>query len=169
MIQPLVLLETSAGEILLELDPQKAPATVRNFLAYVEEGFYAQTIFHRVIKNFMIQGGGLTIRLEEKPAKAPIANEAANGLKNVRGSIAMARTADPHSATAQFFINLVDNPELDHSAPDQEGYGYCVFGRVEDGMDVVDKIGKSRVTARGGHEAVPVDSVLILGASLFVV
>jgi peptidyl-prolyl cis-trans isomerase B (cyclophilin B) len=167
MEKPLVLLETSSGEILLELDPDKAPLTVRNFLAYVDEGFYANTIFHRVMKNFMIQGGGLTIRMEEKTAKAPIANEADNGLKNVRASLAMARSADPHSAACQFFINLVDNPELDHSSPDPEGYGYCVFGRVIEGMDVVDAIGKSAVRARDGHEAVPVDSVLIVSASRF--
>jgi peptidyl-prolyl cis-trans isomerase B (cyclophilin B) len=168
MDKPLVLLETSSGEILLELDPVEAPLTVENFLAYVDEGFYTHTIFHRVIKDFMIQGGGLTIRMAEKPAKAPIANEADNGLKNIRGSVAMARSAEPHSATAQFFINLVDNPELDYSSPDPEGYGYCVFGRVIDGLDVADKIAKCKVKVRDGHEAVPVDSVLITGASRFV-
>lgn len=168
MDQPLVLLETSSGDILLELDPEKAPITVRNFLSYVDEGFYANTIFHRVIKDFMIQGGGLTLRLEEKAVKPPIENEAANGLKNLRGTLAMARTADPHSASAQFFINLVDNAELDHDpAGGDAGYGYCVFGRVADGMDVVDKIAKGKVKAQGPHEALPTDSVLITSAGRF--
>ena len=168
MDQPLVLLETTSGDILLELYPDKAPATVGNFLAYVDEGFYANTVFHRVIKDFMIQGGGLTLRLEEKPATHPaIANEAATGLKNERGTLAMARTADPHSATCQFFINTADNPDLDHSAPDAEGFGYCAFGKVIEGMDVVDKIQKIKTKALGGHEAVPVDSVLITAASRF--
>lgn len=167
MDHPLVLLETSSGDILVELYPDKTPATVENFLRYVDEGFYKNTIFHRVIKGFMIQGGGLTMRLEEKPAGGPIANEAANGLKNERGAIAVARTADPHSATAQFFINTVDNPELDHSAPTAEGFGYCVFGKVVDGMDVVDKIEKTKIKALGEHEAVPVDSVVITGCSRF--
>ncbi|MDL2279834.1 peptidylprolyl isomerase, partial [Desulfovibrio sp. OttesenSCG-928-G11] len=159
MDKPLVLLETSSGDILLELFPDKAPESVKNFLQYVDEGFYANTIFHRVIKDFMIQGGGLTMRLEEKAVRAPVPNEAANGLKNARGSLAMARTADPHSAAAQFFINTVDNPELDFTSPDAEGFGYCVFGQVLEGLDVVDKIAKSKVAARGGHEALPVDSV----------
>lgn len=167
MADPLVLLETSSGDILLELYPDKAPETVANFLRYVDEGFYANTIFHRVIKGFMIQGGGLTLRLEEKPTGKPIKNEADNGLKNERGAIAMARTMAPHSATAQFYINTVDNPELDHTAPDLAGYGYCVFGKVSDGMDVVDKIEKSKVKAQGEHEALPVDSVLITNASRF--
>ena len=114
MSNPLVLVETSSGDMLLELFEDKAPATVANFLRYVDEEFYANTIFHRVISDFMIQGGGLTVRMEEKPTHAPIPNEAGNGLKNLRGTIAMARTSDPHSATAQFYINVVDNPELDH-------------------------------------------------------
>lgn len=168
MEQPLVLLETTSGDILLELDPAKAPATVANFLALVDEGFYANTIFHRVIRDFMIQGGGLTLRLEEKtPPRPPVNNEAANGLKNRRGAVAMARTADPHSAACQFFINTADNPGLDHTAPDAEGFGYCVFGNVIEGMDVVDKIQKIKTRAQGGHEAVPVDSVLITAASRF--
>jgi peptidyl-prolyl cis-trans isomerase B (cyclophilin B) len=164
---PLVLLETSTGDILLELFVDKAPATVENFLRYVDDGFYRDTIFHRVIKGFMIQGGGLTLRLEEKTTRAPVANEAANGLSNIRGGLSMARAADPHSASSQFFINTVDNFELDHRSADPEGFGYCVFGKVIDGMDVVDKIEKNRVRASGAHEALPVDSVLIINASRF--
>ncbi len=167
MENPMVLLETTSGDILLELFPDKAPLTVENFLAYVDEGFYNNTVFHRVIKDFMIQGGGLDIRLNEKPVKAPIRNEAANGLKNLRGTVAMARTADVHSATAQFFINTVDNPELDFSGETEDCFGYCVFGQVIDGMDVVDKIGKIKVKPVGVHEHVPTDSVLITGASRF--
>ncbi|MDL2207136.1 peptidyl-prolyl cis-trans isomerase [Desulfovibrio sp. OttesenSCG-928-F20] len=167
MDAPLILLESSSGDILLELFPDKAPESVKNFLRYVDEGFYANTIFHRVIKGFMIQGGGLTLRLEEKATHPPVPNEAANGLKNERGTLAMARTADPHSATSQFFINTVDNPELDFSAPDADGFGYCVFGKVVEGMDVVDKIEKGKVQARGEHEAMPVDSVVIVSASRF--
>ena len=167
MDKPLVLLETSSGDILVELDPEKAPATVENFLRYVDSGHYANTIFHRVIKDFMIQGGGLTLRMEEKPTEAPVINEAANGLKNTRGTLAMARAADPHSAAAQFFINTVDNPELDHVSPAPEGFGYCVFGTVIEGMDVVDKIAKAKVKAQGEHEALPVDSVVITAASRF--
>ena len=167
MDNPLILMETTSGDVLLELFPDKAPATVENFLRYVDEGFYTNTIFHRVIKEFMIQGGGLTLRMEEKPTKAPVKNEAANGLKNLRGTLAMARTADPHSAAAQFFINTVDNPELDHTAETTEGFGYCVFGKISDGMDVVDKIEKLKTKAVGEHEAVPTDSVLITGMSRF--
>ncbi len=167
MDNPLILMETTSGDVLLELFPDKAPATVENFLRYVDEGFYANTIFHRVIKEFMIQGGGLTLRMEEKSTQAPVKNEAGNGLKNLRGSLAMARTAEPHSAAAQFFINTVDNPELDHTAETTEGFGYCVFGKVSDGMDVVDKIEKLKTKAVGEHEAVPVDSVLISGMSRF--
>ena len=167
MEHPMVLIETSSGDILVELYPDKAPATVENFLAYADEGFYENTIFHRVIKDFMIQGGGLTMRLEEKTTRPPVKNEAENGLKNVKGSLAMARMAAPHSAAAQFFINTVDNPELDHSAPTEEGYGYCVFGQVVEGMDVVAKIEKSKTKPMGGHEALPVDSVVITGVSRF--
>ncbi|MDR2051418.1 MAG: peptidylprolyl isomerase [Deltaproteobacteria bacterium] len=167
MSNPLVLLETTAGDILLELFPECAPLTVENFLRYVDSGFYAGTIFHRVIKDFMIQGGGLTLRLEEKPPFPPVINEAANGLNNKRGSVGMARGGDPHSAAAQFFINHVDNPELDFRGKNAEGYGYCVFGEVIDGMDVVDKICGLKVRAAGEHEALPVDSVLISSASRF--
>ena len=164
---PNVLLDTTEGEILIELYPDKAPETVANFLKYVDEGFYKNTIFHRVIKGFMIQGGGLTLKMEEKPTSAPVKNEADNGLKNDRGTIAMARTMDPHSATAQFFINLVDNDFLNHSAPTMQGWGYCVFGKVVDGMDVVDKIGKTKTGSRPPYDDVPLDSVLINEASRF--
>ena len=167
MDHPMILIETSSGDILVELFPDKAPATVANFLQYVDDGFYAGTIFHRVIKDFMIQGGGLTMRMEEKPTRPPVRNEAANGLKNMRGVLAMARASDPHSAAAQFFINTVDNPELDHTAPDPDGFGYCVFGQVADGLDVVDKIAKVKVKAQGEHEALPVDSVVITAVSRF--
>ena len=133
-----VLMKTSMGEITLELDSDKAPKTVANFLGYVDEGFYDGTVFHRVISGFMIQGGGLGQDMEKKPTRDPVENEAKNGLKNVRGSIAMARTNDPHSATAQFFINHKDNANLDY--PSFDGWGYAVFGKVTDGMDVVDAI-----------------------------
>ena len=139
---PTVLLETSSGDILVELFPEQAPKTVANFLQYVDDGFYTNTIFHRVIPGFMIQGGGLSARMDEKPTREPVPNEADNGLKNARGTLAMARTRDPHSATAQFFINLVDNEFLDHTAPSTDGWGYCVFGKVTEGLDVVDKIAK---------------------------
>ncbi|MCR5256792.1 MAG: peptidyl-prolyl cis-trans isomerase [Desulfovibrio sp.] len=164
---PNVLLDTTEGEILIELYPDKAPETVANFLKYVDEGFYKNTIFHRVIKGFMIQGGGLTLKMEEKPTNAPVKNEADNGLKNDRGTIAMARTMDPHSATAQFFINLVDNEFLNYTAPTVQGWGYCVFGKVVDGMDVVDKIGKTKTGSRPPYDDVPLDSVLINEASRF--
>ena len=164
---PNVLLDTTEGEIHIELYPDKAPEPVANFLKYVDEGFYKNTIFHRVIKGFMIQGGGLTLKMEEKPTNAPVKNEADNGLKNDRGTIAMARTMDPHSATAQFFINLVDNDFLNHTAPTMQGWGYCVFGKVVDGMDVVDKIGKTKTGARPPYDDVPLDSVLINEASRF--
>jgi len=164
---PLVLLETSSGDILLELFEDRAPETVANFLRYVDEDFYRNTVFHRVIKDFMIQGGGLTVRMEEKPTHPPVQNEAANGLSNKRGTIAMARTFEPHSATAQFFINLADNPELDHVNGSAAGFGYCVFGQVADGMDVVDKIAGVKTRNQGMHEAVPMDMVVITGASRF--
>lgn len=167
MANPTVLLETTSGDILIELYADKAPATVENFLKYVNEGFYANTIFHRVIKGFMIQGGGMNMKMEEKATHAPIKNEADNGLANERGTIAMARTRDPHSATAQFFINLVDNDFLNHSAPTLDGWGYCAFGRVTEGMEVVEKIAKVKTKSMGMHENVPVDMVLITGASRF--
>ena len=167
MSNPMVLMETSSGDILLELFEDKAPVTVANFLRYVDEEFYNYTIFHRVLKDFMIQGGGLGVRMDEKATHESIQNEAGNGLKNLRGTIAMARTTEPHSAAAQFFINLVDNDFLDHQDDTPENFGYCVFGQVEDGMDVVDKIAKLKVKPQGEHEAVPLDMVVITRISRF--
>lgn len=164
---PVVLLETSSGDILLELFADKAPETVANFLEYVDSGFYANTIFHRVIKNFMIQGGGMGVRMDEKATRTPVKNEADNGVKNERGTVAMARTMDPHSASAQFFINLIDNDFLNHSEPSPQGWGYCVFGKVSEGMDVVEKIAKLKTKSAGMHDDVPVDMVVITGASRF--
>ncbi|MBN1343147.1 MAG: peptidyl-prolyl cis-trans isomerase [Phycisphaerae bacterium] len=159
--KPVVEMETSMGTVVLELDPEHAPITVENFLKYVDDGFYAGTIFHRVMPNFMIQGGGFEPGMGQKSTRSPIKNEATNGLKNVRGSIAMARTGDPHSATAQFFINVVDNAGLDHPGPGPSGWGYCVFGKVVSGMDVVDKIKSVSTTRKGPHENVPVEDVII--------
>lgn len=164
---PKVLFETTAGDILVELYPDKAPVTVENFLKYVDDGFYDNTIFHRVIPGFMIQGGGLDIKMKEKDTRDGIKNEADNGLKNERGSIAMARTMDPHSASAQFFINLKDNDFLDYRAPTPDGWGYAVFGKVIDGMDVVDKIAKAKTGSVGHYDDVPKDSILITKASRF--
>ena len=155
------------GAITLELDEGKAPITVANFLEYVRKGHYNGTVFHRVIPGFMIQGGGFAPGMEQKSTDKEIQNEANNGLKNDQYTIAMARTGDPHSATAQFFINLVDNSFLDHSAPTLDGWGYCAFGRVTEGMDVVDKIAKVKTKSMGMHENVPVDMVLITNASRF--
>jgi cyclophilin family peptidyl-prolyl cis-trans isomerase len=149
MSDPTVEFATSHGTFVVALEPAKAPKTVENFLAYVDAGHYDGTIFHRVIPTFMIQGGGFDASLEKRPTRAPIANEAGNGLKNARGTVAMARTGDPHSATAQFFVNVVDNAFLDHQAPEGQGWGYCVFGRVTEGMDVVDKI-KAEPTGAAG-------------------
>ena len=161
----MIKLTTNHGTITLELDTVNAPKTSANFIAYVESGHYDGTIFHRVIKNFMIQGGGMTPDMEQKPTQAPIENEgeqtAKAGLKNVRGSIAMARTNDPHSATAQFFINTVDNDFLDFKAPSGQGWGYCVFGKVVEGMDVVDAIRALRTGNKGFHQDVPKESVII--------
>jgi peptidyl-prolyl cis-trans isomerase B (cyclophilin B) len=165
MANPQVLLETSVGNITLELDREKAPITVENFLQYVEEGFYDGTVFHRVIDNFMIQGGGMTADLQQKKTKGQIQNEADNGLKNLVGSIAMARTSDVHSATAQFFINVNNNDFLDHQDKSARGYGYAVFGQVVDGTDVVDKIRKVKTGAKGMHQDVPVEPVTITRAS----
>lgn len=159
---PKVELQTSLGRITLELDGEKAPLSAENFLRYVDDGFYDGTIFHRVMPTFMIQGGGFTRDLQQKPTRAGIRNEAANGLKNVRGTIAMARTSDPHSATSQFFINVVDNPNLDH--PSFDGFGYAVFGKVIDGMATVDAIRQVATRPVGGHEAVPVETVVIQSA-----
>jgi peptidyl-prolyl cis-trans isomerase B (cyclophilin B) len=163
---PRVALETDKGKIVVELYPDKAPKTVKNFLDYVEAGQYDNTIFHRVIPGFMIQGGGMTVSMKEKPTKAPIKNEADNGLKNERYTLAMARTQVPDSATAQFFINTVDNDFLDFKAPSGQGWGYCVFGEVVDGMDVVDKIRAVRTGNKGFHQDVPVDDVIIEKAEI---
>jgi len=157
----MIRLTTNHGVIALELNAEKAPKTVANFLAYVEAGHYDNTIFHRVIRDFMIQGGGMEPGMIQKKTGAPIENEAANGLRNKRGSIAMARTGDPHSATAQFFINTVDNAFLDFKSPSGQGWGYCVFGEVVDGMDVVDKIRGVRTGNKGFHQDVPVEDVII--------
>ena len=157
----MIKLTTNHGVITLELDAEKAPKTVANFIAYVEAGHYDNTIFHRVIKNFMIQGGGMEPGMNQKETRAPIENEAGNGLKNVRGSIAMARTGDPHSATAQFFINTVDNDFLDFKAPSGQGWGYCVFGQVVEGLDVVDKIRAVPTGNKGFHQDVPKEDVII--------
>ena len=157
----MIRMQTNHGAIVLELDAQKAPKTVANFLAYAKEGFYDGTIFHRVIAGFMIQGGGFSPGMKQKPTRATIENEAVNGLRNNRGTIAMARTNDPHSASSQFFINLVDSDFLNFTAPTPRGWGYCVFGRVVEGMDVVDKIKATATGSRAGHQDVPVDDVVI--------
>jgi peptidyl-prolyl cis-trans isomerase B (cyclophilin B) len=160
-INPTVLMKTSKGDITIELYPDKAPLTVKNFLSYVDGKFYDGTIFHRVIKDFMIQGGGLTPAFEEKPSKPPIKNEAASGLKNKRGTIAMARTGEPHSATCQFFINHVDNSFLDNETA-SDGWGYCAFGKVVSGMDVVDAIASSPTMTKHGMRDVPRESIEII-------
>ncbi|MDH4134435.1 MAG: peptidylprolyl isomerase [Gammaproteobacteria bacterium] len=152
---------TSLGVVEIELDAAKAPNTAANFLGYVDKGFYNGTIFHRVIPGFMIQGGGMTAGMKEKPTGAKIQNEADNGLKNLTGSLAMARTSDPHSASAQFFINTVDNAFLDHRAKNPQGWGYAVFGKVTKGMDVVKKIEAVQTSSAGMHQNVPVKDVVI--------
>ncbi|WP_322043309.1 peptidylprolyl isomerase [Paraburkholderia sp. J67] len=157
----MVELHTNHGVIKLELNAEKAPKTVANFLEYVKSGHYDGTVFHRVIDGFMIQGGGFEAGMTQKPTQAPIENEANNGLKNVRGSIAMARTNDPHSASAQFFINVADNDFLNHSSPTPQGWGYAVFGKVVDGLDVVEKIKSVKTGSKGFHQDVPVDDVVI--------
>jgi len=163
---PKVVLETSLGRIVLELDAAKAPKTVANFLGYVKSGHYDGTIFHRVIPGFMIQGGGMTADMGEKRTGAPIPNEADNGLKNERGTVAMARTSDPNSATAQFFINSVDNKFLNHSGKTTQGWGYAVFGKVVEGMDVVDKISAVKTGNKGGHQNVPLEPVTLTKATI---
>ena len=163
---PKVLLKTSKGDITLELDAVKAPVTVKNFLGYVQDKFYDGTIFHRVIKDFMVQGGGLTAEMHEKAAKPAIKNEAGNGLKNLRGTVAMARTGEVHSATCQFFINTVDNAFLDHKDNTVEGFGYCVFGKVVAGLDVLDAIAAVPTGSRRGHADVPREPIAILSATL---
>jgi peptidyl-prolyl cis-trans isomerase B (cyclophilin B) len=158
----MITLKTNLGDIVIELDYDKAPVTAKNFEDYVKSGFYKGTIFHRVIKGFMIQGGGLTKDMAEKQTNAPIKNEADNGLKNERGTIAMARTQDPHSASAQFFINTVNNGFLNFKSKDINGYGYCVFGKVISGMDVVDKIEGVKTTTVSYYQDVPVETIEIL-------
>ncbi|GBF29401.1 peptidyl-prolyl cis-trans isomerase cyp18 [bacterium MnTg03] len=163
---PRVLIETTMGNITIELDAKNAPNSSANFLAYVEDGYFVDTIFHRVIPNFMIQGGGITADMQDKPGiRAPIDNEANNGLKNDRGTLAMARTGDPHSATSQFFINHSDNGFLNFSSESSKGWGYAVFGKVTDGMDVVDAMAKVETGNMGGHQDVPVDIIAITGVS----
>ena len=157
----MVKLHTNHGTIVLELDADKAPATVANFLEYVNSGFFANTIFHRVIDGFMIQGGGFEPGMKQKPTGDPIKNEADNGMANDKYTIAMARTSDPHSATAQFFINVSDNDFLNHTAPNSQGWGYCVFGRVTEGKDVVDAIGQVSTGRSGMHQDVPAEDVII--------
>jgi peptidyl-prolyl cis-trans isomerase B (cyclophilin B) len=161
-----VLLKTNQGDITLTLDAAKAPKSVANFLQYVKSGHYDGTIFHRVINNFMIQGGGMTAGMKQKPTGAEIENEANNGLKNELGTIAMARTSDPHSATAQFFINVNDNEFLNHTAQNAQGWGYAVFGKVTEGMDVVDTIRKVKTGNAGFHQDVPAEDVVIEKASV---
>ena len=156
-----ILMTTTVGPITLELDADNAPKTVENFLSYVNNGFYDGTIFHRVINNFMIQGGGFTAEMEQKATEAPIENEANNGLQNARGTIAMARTQDPHSATAQFFINVQDNDFLNHTGENMQGWGYAVFGKVTDGEDVLEKIRCVQTGSQGGHQDVPVEPIII--------
>jgi peptidyl-prolyl cis-trans isomerase B (cyclophilin B) len=158
---PIVTMATSMGSFRIELDAAKAPITTKNFLEYVGEGHFDGMIFHRVIPGFMIQGGGFDANMKQKGAKAPIKNEAGNGLKNVTGSIAMARTNDVNSATAQFFINVKDNDFLNHKSPSPNGFGYAVFGRVVEGMEVVHSIEKVRTGNRGAHQDVPVEAVVI--------
>ena len=157
----MVKLHTNFGVITLELDAAKAPETVKSFLAYVESGHYGNTIFHRVIDGFMVQGGGFEPGMKQKPTRAPVKNEATNGLKNDRYTVAMARTNDPHSASAQFFINLKDNDFLNHTATTPQGWGYCVFGKVIEGQDVVDRIKAVKTGRSGMHQDVPQQDVII--------
>lgn len=161
-----VTLHTNHGAIKLELYPEQAPKTVENFVRYVKEGFYAETLFHRVIKGFMIQGGGFNLEMVQKNTHEAIENEADNGLKNTKGTIAMARTQDPHSATSQFFINVADNEFLNFKNESVGGWGYCVFGKVVEGMDVVDEIAQVYTTQAGFHQDVPKDDVIIEKATL---
>lgn len=162
----MIKLHTNHGDIVIELDHEKAPKTAENFERYVKEGFYDGTIFHRVIDGFMIQGGGFDADMHQKDTHAPIENEADNGLKNDRYTIAMARTMEPHSASAQFFINVKNNDFLNHTAPNMQGWGYAVFGKVVEGQDVVDKIKGVKTGNRGGHQDVPVEAVIIETAEM---
>lgn len=162
----MIKLHTNYGDITLELDSEKAPVTAQNFIDYVNSGHYDNTIFHRVIDDFMIQGGGFEPGMIQKKTQAPIENEAGNGLKNDKYTIAMARTSDPHSASAQFFINVKDNDFLNYKSSTSQGFGYCVFGKVVEGMDVVDKIKKVKTGTRSGHQDVPLDNVLLQKAEV---
>ena len=162
---PQVEFLTSRGRIVLELYPAKAPETVKNFLAYVDSGFYAGTIFHRIIDGFVVQGGGFDAEMTQKQVQAPIQNEADNGLKNVKGSISMARTNDPHSATSQFFLNLSDNAFLDHTAKNPQGWGYAVFGQIIEGIDVLDQMGKVATGRAGMHSDVPKEPISVSAAN----
>lgn len=166
MSSPKVKMQTNFGDFVIELNAEKAPKTVENFLAYVNDGFFDGTIFHRVINNFMIQGGGFEVGMKQKPTRDPIENEADNGLRNDRYTLAMARTSDPHSATAQFFINVADNDFLNFTAPTTNGWGYAVFGKVIEGTDVVDKIKAVKTGSKGFHQDVPVEDVVIEKASV---
>ncbi|MFL6231613.1 MAG: peptidylprolyl isomerase [Thermoanaerobaculia bacterium] len=166
MANPTIALDTNHGTIVLELLAAEAPKTVESFLQYVNAGFYDGTIFHRVIPNFMIQGGGFDAQMRQKPTRQPVQNEADNGLTNQRGTAAMARTNDPHSATAQFFINLKDNGFLNHTGKNPQGWGYAVFGRVIEGMDVVDAIARVKTARRGPHDDVPAEAVTIQKATV---
>lgn len=165
-LNPKVLLETSKGTITLELNKEKAPITVKNFLGYVKDGYYDGLIFHRVIKDFMIQGGGMDADMQPRKTKFAIKNEAQNGLKNVRGSVAMARTALVDSATSQFFINTVDNAFLDNKGKRQDDFGYCVFGKVVEGLEVVDEIRQAKTDNKAGHGDVPLEPITIISAKL---
>ncbi len=162
----MVKLSTNYGDITLELNAEKAPITVANFIQYVESGFYDGLVFHRVIDDFMIQGGGMDAQMKQKPTKAEIKNEADNGLSNDQYTIAMARTSVPHSASSQFFININDNHFLNHTAPTPSGWGYCVFGKVIEGMDVVDKIKSVKTGSKAGHQDVPIEPVIIEKATI---
>lgn len=161
-----VELTTNYGRIVLELNDAEAPKTAENFLSYVRAGHYDGTIFHRVINGFMVQGGGFTADMKQKPTQAPIQNEADNGLKNTEYTVAMARTGDPHSATAQFFINVSDNDFLNHTSKDMRGWGYAVFGRVTEGQDVVDRMKAVRTGSKGGHQDVPTETLVIESATV---
>jgi len=161
-----VIIETTMGNITVELEDEKAPIGVENFIHYVMDGFYNGTIFHRIIPDFMVQGGGMVEGMQEKNSGAPIENEADNGLTNERGTLAYARTMDPHSATTQFFINLKDNSFLNHTGKNSQGWGYAVFGKVTEGMDIVDAMATVETTTRMGHQDVPVDDISIIKTRL---